>query len=76
MTTESKCFEAADAIRNGADEIDMVINIGFLLQEKYSMVRDEIQAIKEACGKTTLKVIVETGYLSENEIGIVTTLVD
>ena len=76
MTTAAKCFEAADAVKNGADEIDMVVNIGKLLSEQYSYVRDEIRAIKNACDGRVLKVIVETGYLTEEQISMVTVLVE
>lgn len=66
-TTEAKCFEAADAIKNGADEIDMVINVGALKDKKYDYVLDEIRAVKAACGDHILKVIIETCLLTEEE---------
>ena len=66
-TTASKCFEAADAIKNGADEIDMVINIGALKDKKYDFVLDEIRAVKASCGDKVLKVIIETCLLTEEE---------
>lgn len=66
-TTAVKCFETADAVKNGADEIDMVINIGALKAGKYDDVRDEIKAIKEACAGKLLKVIIETCLLTEEE---------
>lgn len=66
-TTEVKVFEAIDAIKNGADEIDMVINLGWVKDEKFDMILDEIKRIKAACGKRILKVIVETCLLSEEE---------
>ena len=76
-TTEVKVFETAQAIANGADEIDMVINIGWLKQGDFYAVGREIKLIKEACGKSgILKVIVETGLLTEDEILRVTTVVD
>ena len=76
-TTEVKVFETAQAIANGADEIDMVINIGWLKQGDFDAVGREIKLIKEACGKSgILKVIVETGLLTEDEILRVTTVVD
>ena len=76
-TTEVKVFETRQAIQNGADEIDMVINIGWLKQGDYNAVREEIRQIKQACGpKGELKVIVETGLLTEDEILVVTKLVD
>lgn len=67
-TTASKCFQAADAVKNGADEIDMVINIGWLKEAKYSDVLDEINAVKSACEGRTLKVIIETCLLTDEEI--------
>ena len=66
-TTAVKCFEAIDAISNGATEIDMVINMGWLKDERYDEILDEIRAVKGACGKTTLKVIIETHFLTEEE---------
>lgn len=67
MTTESKVFEAADAIAKGADEIDMVINLGWVKDEKWSEILNEIESIKKICGNKILKVIIETCYLTENE---------
>ena len=76
-TTEVKVFETAQAIAEGADEIDMVINIGWLKQGNYDAVGKEISLIKQACGKNgILKVIVETGLLTEDEIRRVTKVVD
>lgn len=66
-TTEVKIFETQDAIKNGADEIDMVINIGDLKSKKYDRILDEINSIKEACGKKLLKVIIETCLLTDEE---------
>ena len=66
-TTEVKVFETRDAIDNGADEIDMVINIGWLKDKRYDDITNEIKAIKEACGKKLLKVIIETCLLSDDE---------
>lgn len=66
-TTETKCFEAENAVLNGADEIDMVINIGFLKDKKYDELLDEINAVKKACGGKLLKVIIETCLLTEEE---------
>ena len=66
-TTDAKCFMASDAVKNGADEVDMVINIGWVKDGKYDLVRDEIKAIKEACGGKLLKVIIETCLLTEEE---------
>lgn len=67
MTTATKVFETKDALANGADEIDMVINIGELKSKNYKYVLDEINAIKDACGNHILKVIIETCLLSEEE---------
>ncbi len=66
-TTATKCFEARDAFENGADEIDMVINVGWVKDGLYDAVRDEIAAVKEACGGKLLKVIIETCLLTEEE---------
>ena len=66
-TTASKVFEAADAGKNGADEIDMVINIGMLKDGQDDEVLAEINAIKEACAGKPLKVIIETCLLTEDE---------
>ena len=66
-TTAVKVFETADAVQNGADEIDMVINLGWVKDGKYDLVLDEIKKIKEACGGKLLKVIIETCLLTEEE---------
>ena len=66
-TTAAKCAETADAIENGADEIDMVINIGWLKEGRYNDVLDEIKQIKAACGGKLLKVIIETCLLTDPE---------
>ena len=66
-TTKVKVFETADAIANGADEIDMVINIGDLKDKRYDVILDEINAIKEACQGKILKVIIETCLLTDEE---------
>ena len=66
-TTAVKCAEAADAIQNGADEIDMVISIGALKEGRDIDVTDEIRAVKAACGDHILKVIIETCLLTEDE---------
>ena len=66
-TTSVKCFEAEDAVKNGADEIDMVINIGWLKDKKYEKLLSEIKAVKESCQGKTLKVIIETCLLTEEE---------
>lgn len=67
MSTEVKIAEAMDCIENGADEIDMVINIGLLKAEHFKAVEDEISAIKKAIGNAVLKVIIETCYLTNDE---------
>ncbi len=66
-TTAVKCFEAAEAVRDGADEIDMVINLGWVRERRYDRVLDEIRAVKAACGDKLLKVIVETCLLTAEE---------
>lgn len=66
-TTAVKCFETADAVANGADEIDMVINIGWLKDKKYDELLDEIKAVKASCGGKLLKVIIETCLLTDDE---------
>ena len=66
-TTKAKIFETEDAINNGADEIDMVINIGILKDGLFDKVENEIQEIKFACGDKILKVIIETCLLTEAE---------
>ena len=66
-TTATKVFETADAVKNGADEIDMVINVGWLKDKKYDEILNEINAIKEACNGKILKVIIETCLLSDDE---------
>ncbi len=66
-TTAVKCFEAADAVANGADEVDMVINIGWLKDKRYDDLLAEIKAIKEACQGKLLKVIIETCLLTDEE---------
>ena len=66
-TTATKEFETKDAIKNGADEIDMVINIGQLKAKNYDYVLDEIKILKAACGDKILKVIIETCLLTDAE---------
>lgn len=66
-TTAVKVFETKDAVANGAEEIDMVINIGMLKAKEYDYVRNEINAIKEVCDGRLLKVIIETCLLTEEE---------
>ena len=66
-TTAAKCFEASDAVKNGASEIDMVINVGWVKDRLYDKVLEEIKAVKAACGGKLLKVIIETCLLTEEE---------
>ncbi len=67
MTTATKVFETKDAVKNGATEIDMVINIGAVKAKDYDLVENEIKEIKEACDGNLLKVIIETCLLTEEE---------
>lgn len=67
MTTAAKVFETEDAVKNGADEIDMVINIGALKDGEKQAVLEEIKAVKKACQGRILKVIIETCLLTEEE---------
>ena len=66
-TTASKCFMASDAVANGADEVDMVINIGWAKEGKWAELTEEIAAIKKACNGKLLKVIIETCLLTDEE---------
>ncbi|WP_018589294.1 deoxyribose-phosphate aldolase [Terrisporobacter glycolicus] len=66
-TTDVKVYETKDAISKGADEIDMVINLGMLKENRFEEIEEEIKAIKEACGEKILKVIIETCLLTEEE---------
>ena len=66
-TTATKCFETRDAILNGADEIDMVINIGWLKDKRYDDILNEIKLIKAECNGKILKVIIETCLLTDEE---------
>ncbi|MFY9242372.1 MAG: deoxyribose-phosphate aldolase [Polaribacter sp.] len=70
ISTKAKVFEASNCIENGANEIDMVLNIGKLLEVNYEYVEKEIKLIKEAIGRNLLKVILETCYLSKEQIEI------
>ncbi len=74
-TTAVKEYETIDAIKNGADEIDMVINIGALKDKDYDYVKNEIIALKKACGDKILKVIIETCLLTDEEKVIMCKLV-
>ncbi len=67
MTTETKVFETKDAVNNGADEIDMVINVGMLKAGNYDYILNEINEIKAACQGRILKVIIETCLLTDDE---------
>ena len=67
-TTEAKVYEAWEAVHNGADEVDMVINIGDVKSGKYQIILNEINRIKLACGNKILKVIIETCLLTDEEI--------
>lgn len=66
-TTAVKCFETEDAVKNGADEIDMVINIGWVKEQKWTELLEEIKAVKKACHGKLLKIIIETCLLTEEE---------
>lgn len=67
-TTSTKAYEAIEAINNGADEIDMVINIGALKDKDYDYIKEEIEEIRDSIDGKILKVIIETCYLTEEEI--------
>ena len=67
MTTAVKEFETKDAIKNGADEIDMVINLGWVKDGKFDLIEEEIRTLKAACGDKILKVIIETCLLTKQE---------
>lgn len=67
MTTSVKKFETEDAVKNGADEIDMVINIGWLKDRKYDLIENEIRTLKAVCEDRILKVIIETCLLTDEE---------
>ena len=66
-TTAAKCFMASEAVENGADEIDMVINIGWVKERKWTEITEEIAAVKTACNGRLLKVIIETCLLTDEE---------
>ena len=66
-TTAAKCFMAADAVENGAEEVDMVINLGWVKDQKWEDILAEIRAIKAACHGKLLKVIIETCFLTDGE---------
>ena len=73
-TTEVKVLETIDAVKNGADEIDMVINVGKLKDGEYDYIVEDISAIKGACQGHPLKVILETGLLTSEEIKLASEL--
>ena len=76
-TTAAKCFMASDAVHNGADEVDMVINIGWAKEGRFDDLRDEIAAIKAACQGKLLKVIIEACLLTDEEkIGLCKAVTD
>lgn len=66
-TTASKCFEATDAVHNGAEEVDMVINIGWVKDQRWDDLLEEIKAVKQHCEGRLLKVIIETCLLTDEE---------
>lgn len=68
VPTEAKAADAAHSVANGADEVDMVINLGAAKEGKWDVVRDDIAAVKKACGDKLLKVIIESGVLTDDEI--------
>lgn len=75
MSTEAKAFETKQAIADGAEEIDMVLNIGRHKEADYKFVLEDIKAVKAACGKVVLKVIIETALLTDAEARKATELV-
>ena len=66
-TTAAKCFMATDAVENGAEEVDMVINLGWVKDQKWDDLLSEIKAVKEACRGKLLKVIIECCFLTDEE---------
>ena len=68
MSTKAKVFEAKNALKDGAKEIDMVLNIGFLKSQNYKTIKKEIKKVKKVMGNKILKVILETCLLTDNEI--------
>lgn len=68
MVSDAKAYEAKRAIEDGADEVDMVLNIQAVKNAEWETVTEDIKTVKEACGSTTLKVILETDYLDKDEI--------
>lgn len=76
MSSRAKIFEAEDAIGYGADEIDMVMNLGLLKSKKLKLLETEIASVKNIIGKKVLKVIIETCYLTSEEISIASKIVE
>ncbi len=74
MSSEAKAFEARKCIEDGANEVDMVIHLGMLKAQQYDYVKKDIEMVKKAVGDHVLKVILETGNLSDQEITIATQL--
>ena len=74
-TTETKIFEAENAIENGADEIDMVINVSWLKDKQYQKLKEEISRLKKSVGNRILKVIIEISLLTDDEIAKVSQIV-
>lgn len=70
-TTAVKAFETEDALANGAKEIDMVINIGWLKDKRYELIEDEIKKLKSICKDKVLKVIIETCFLTDDELSLI-----
>ncbi|MEM1336179.1 MAG: deoxyribose-phosphate aldolase [Bacteroidota bacterium] len=68
MSTDAKVTEAEDAVNSGADEVDMVLNLGWLKSQQYDRVQEDIDRVKKAVGNSILKVILETCYLNDDEI--------
>lgn len=74
MSTKAKVFEAKQAVKDGANEVDMVLNIGYLKSEAYKKVKKDIKQVKKVLKKQTLKVILETCFLTDDEILIASKL--
>ena len=70
MSTKAKAYEAAAAVEDGADEVDMVINIGYVKDGAWDSVLDDIKAVRKACGDKVLKVILETCLLTDDETAV------
>jgi deoxyribose-phosphate aldolase len=68
MSTKAKAYEAKCAIEDGASEIDMVINVGWVKSDRFDLVKDDIKALRDTCKDITLKVILETALLNESEV--------